>query len=211
MACHFSPYGTGLSNIPRELPAGSMLILSDRVPVRGHDPVLIRQQLEDAVRALECGCVLLDFQRPEIPETQNLCRFLAGQLPCPVGVSDGYAGALDVPVFVSPTPPNAALEDHLVPWKGREIWLELAPEPLEITVTEAGSHVLPLPAPPDTEDGFRDEVLCCRYRAEVLEGAVRFTLWRDGPCLDVLCEQAAALGVTRAAQLYQQFCTLRRR
>ena len=26
MACHFSPYGAGLSNLPKNLPAGSLLI-----------------------------------------------------------------------------------------------------------------------------------------------------------------------------------------
>lgn len=209
MACHFSPYGTGLSGIPQTLPRGSMLILNDRIPFRGHDPALIRQQLAEAVTALECGCLLLDFQQPGTPETQALCEALSGHLPCPVGVSDGYAGALDGPVFLPPVPPDVPLEDHLAPWKGREIWLELAPEPMEITVTEAGSRTVALPVSPDTEAGFRDEALCCRCRAEVLEGAIRFTLWRDGPCLDALSGKAAALGVTRTAQLYQQFRTPR--
>ena len=32
MACHFSPYGTGLTGAPEVLPKHSMLILNDRIP-----------------------------------------------------------------------------------------------------------------------------------------------------------------------------------
>ena len=38
MACHFSPYGTGLSNLPKNLPAGSLLMVDDITPPHGHDP-----------------------------------------------------------------------------------------------------------------------------------------------------------------------------
>ena len=45
MACHFSPYGTGLSNLPKRLPASSLLIVDDITPIRGHDPPYILDQL----------------------------------------------------------------------------------------------------------------------------------------------------------------------
>ena len=57
MACHFSPYGTGLSNCPTELPPGSMLILNDRTPVCGHDPALIAAQLAEMATQLNCSRV----------------------------------------------------------------------------------------------------------------------------------------------------------
>ena len=50
MACHFSPYGTGITNRPRALPPGSMLILNDRMPVCGHDPERVARQLEETAQ-----------------------------------------------------------------------------------------------------------------------------------------------------------------
>ena len=204
MACHFSPYGTGLSNFPRQLPPGSMLILNDRTPICGHDPSLIRQQLEDAVSAYGCGCVLLDFQRPSIRETARLCAVLAEGLPCPVGISEHYAGETDGPVFLSPVPVDSLPTEHLAPWQGREVWLETAPEATQITVTEVGSTQQPLPALPAGES-FTDDRLCCRYRCEVADTEIRFTLWRDASSLDTLTEAAAALGVTKTVGLFQDF------
>ena len=32
MACHFSPYGLGLSNLPKELPSDSLLMVDDITP-----------------------------------------------------------------------------------------------------------------------------------------------------------------------------------
>ena len=51
MACHFSPYGTGLSNLPEHLPEGALLILNDRTPVFGHDPQVICAQLHQIYEA----------------------------------------------------------------------------------------------------------------------------------------------------------------
>ena len=39
MACHFSPYGLGLSNMPKDLPSNSLLIVDDYTPPSGHDPL----------------------------------------------------------------------------------------------------------------------------------------------------------------------------
>lgn len=53
MACHFSAYGTGISNLPRELPAGAMLMLNDRTPICGHDPEDVAKPLCDTAQRLE--------------------------------------------------------------------------------------------------------------------------------------------------------------
>ena len=45
MACHFSPYSQGLTNLPTSLPPSSMLILNDRTPICGHDPQRICGEL----------------------------------------------------------------------------------------------------------------------------------------------------------------------
>ena len=58
MACHFSPYGRGLSNIPSVLEEGSLLILDDITPIRGHDPEVITQQLMQAMEHLRVSGIL---------------------------------------------------------------------------------------------------------------------------------------------------------
>ena len=65
MACHFSPYGLGLSNLPKTLPPGSLLMMDDITPPQGHDPDLIAAQLEECVQKFQCSGVLLDFQRTD--------------------------------------------------------------------------------------------------------------------------------------------------
>ena len=45
MACHFSPSGVGLSNLPHWLPPGSLLILDDSTPIHDHDPQRVASEL----------------------------------------------------------------------------------------------------------------------------------------------------------------------
>ena len=82
MACHFSPYGTGLANTPQKLPPGSILILNDRTPIRGHDSNLICEQLIDCIESLHCSSLLLDLQRPGNEETAILAKKLIAALLC---------------------------------------------------------------------------------------------------------------------------------
>ena len=123
MACHFSPGGRGLSNLPEMLPTGAMLILDDSSPMDGHDPALILDQLAELIARHRCESLLLDFQRTNIREQQELAKLLADTLPCPVGVSELYAHGLSCPVFLPPVPPDRPLSDYLQPWQGRETWL----------------------------------------------------------------------------------------
>ena len=51
----------------------------------------------------------------------------------------------------------------------------------------------------------QDDRLCCRYRCEVADTEIRFTLWRDASSLDTLTEAAAALGVTKTVGLFQDY------
>ena len=204
MACHFSPYSTGLSNLPKKLPPGSMVILDDITPIRGHDPETIARQLLRPLEALECSAVLLDFQRPGYEEAAALAQHLSGALPCPVGVSSLYGKGLNCPVFLPPAPPDTSLADYLSPWKGREIWLELAGEGETIVLTSAGAEASSLPAAAHFSGGHRDERLHCHYRIQVEEDRACFTLLRTQEDLWDLLRQEEALGVTRAVGLYQQ-------
>lgn len=202
MACHFSPYGTGLSNLPPELPKGSVLILNDRTPVFGHSPEQIARQLAETAERLECSGILLDFQRPGEPQTQAIAAAIA-PLPCPVAVTPLYAGGLDCAVFLPPPPLTMPLESHLAPWQGREIWLEAALEQQHIRVDKSGSHTLPwdgdaLPCP------HIEEKLHCIYRTEVQKDHIDFFLRRDLAQLHALLAEGETLGIRRFVGLYQQ-------
>lgn len=204
MACHFSPYGTGLSNLPRALPPGSLLMVDDITPIHGHDPQAILEQLSACAERRSCSGILLDFQRPDVEETAALVEVLTHALPCPVAVSHWYADAGSFPVFLPPVPPSEPPESYFAPWQGREIWLELALDAMEITVTEEGSAFTPLPSSSGSEMEFYDEALFCHYHCTVREDAVRFTLRRTGIDLEGLLAEAEQFGVTKAIGLYQE-------
>lgn len=204
MACHFSCYGTGLSNLPQRLPQDAMVIVNDRTPVQGHDPALILEQLIHLAEMFTPSCFLLDLQRPGVEETAAIARLLTQKLPCPVGVTEYYAGELDCPVFLAPPPLHVTLQEYLSPWKGRDIWLEAAAEAEEITVTEKGSSFAPATMEALAEPVFEDTDLHCRYHTELARDSIIFRLQRGKRELSTLLDQAQALGVTQTVGLYQQ-------
>ncbi len=200
MACHFSPYGTGLSNCPVRLPQGAMVILNDRTPIAGHDPQTICRQLEEITEVFNVSRILLDFQRPNCPETAELVHAL--RFRCPMGVSAQYARE-DCPVFLPPVPLDTPLQDYLTPWADREIWLDVSLEGLRITVTAQGAHCQTTPYAP-LPSGQYDEALCCHYTVAATTQQAVFQLYRTADDLRILLEQAEALGVTTAVGLYQE-------
>lgn len=205
MACHFSPYGTGLSNLPTQLPEGSLLMLNDRTPVFGHDPDLVAAQLADAAQRLKCSGILLDFQRPDEPQTHTIADAVC-QLPFPVGITPQYAQGRKCAVFLPPLPLTATPEKHLAPWPDREIWLEAATESLCIRVTKEGNQRLP-PTGTDLPYPHIDRHLHCRYRIEVQQEYIDFHLCRDAETLTQLMEVGEKLGIKRFVGLYQQLGT----
>lgn len=204
MACNFSLYTTGLSNIPESLPTGSMLILNDQIPISGHDPQRIAGQLQETIESFSCDSLLLDFQRPGNEETAQLCRLLAAQMPCPLGISHHYADSIDCAVFLPPPPLDMPLSEHWKPWQDRKIWLECALEAAEFIITSDGCRVSPLPYVFSQEETFIEESLHCRYRSEVDCNKIRFHLYRTADQLDALLEEADHLGIEKSIGLYQQ-------
>lgn len=203
MACHFSPYSTGLSNLPQALPPNAMLLLTDRTPISGHDPESIARQLSKAAERLHCRGILLDLQRPGNKETAELVSFLIDTISVPVGVAAHYAADLPCPILLPPVPLNIRLPDYLAPWQGREIWLEMAPDNLCAAVTPNGtsfSHSKYDPSPLS----HRDNHLHCHYRTELMHDRVNFVLERTAADLESLLEEAEGLGVTLAIGLYQE-------
>lgn len=204
MACHFSPYGEGLANIPRELPAGSMLILNDRLACGGHSPGLIAEQLSETVTRLGCESVLLDFQRPPDPKSEAIVGTILNMLPCPTAVTENYAKPYSCPVLLAPPMLHVELSSYLAPWKGREVWLEAALCQERIVVDRQGVAYRPQYPPELLEEGFPDPVLCCRYCTEMNEDSISFTLFDTKETLGEKLALAESLGVTRAVGLFQE-------
>ncbi len=198
MACHFSAYGTGLQDLPENLPDGALLILDDRIPVCGHDPRHIIKMLGQ----VPCGSLLLDFQRPGCPETAQIAQAIVDAFP-QAALSEPYAHGLSCPVFLPPVPLLTPLKAHIAPWQDREIWLDTALEQLEFTLTPQGFACSPCDA--DTALPFCDKTLHCHYRTEVFEDHAKFILRRGHEDITSLLKEAEALGITAAVGLYQQF------
>lgn len=201
LSCLFSPYGRGLSNIPKELPPNSLLILSDRTPVCGHDPELIFQTLSQAIPALSCSGLLLDFERPGNREAMEIAKALIA-LPCPVALSASYAKELDCPVFVPLLPPSEPLEPHIAPWQGRDIWLEISNQAQTCTVTESGVTIRDCFAPPQLPQ--YDSDLICHYAIDIQDNAVSFTMQRTTADIQTLLAAGSTMHITRGIGLYQE-------
>lgn len=204
MACHFSPYGTGLTNLPASLPAGSILILNDRIPILGHDQRKIAEQLHMAIDAMNCAALLLDFQQQNVDKLQDLAALLTDVLPCPVAAPPCYTQNLTGPVFLPPCPHHIHLAEHVSPWHGREIWLDLARDASVLTLTKDGSRISFLPSDQIPDTGFEDSGLHCHYKIETGEDLARFTLWRTMEDLSALVREADSLGVKALVGLYQE-------
>ncbi len=204
MSCHFSSCGRGLSNKPQDLPPGSMIILDDQIPMGDHDPQVIVAELQELAAQVQARSVLLDLQRPGVCMAFELAALLTRELPCPVGVSELYARKLEGPVFCSAPAPDAALRAHLAPWKGRELWLEIALDGCRIQVTEAGAAVCPLPWQSPPENLLRDRKLHCSYHIAKAQKGFSFSLYRTREDLQELLQEAEDLGITNAVGLYQQ-------
>ncbi|MBE6925790.1 MAG: hypothetical protein E7461_02995 [Ruminococcaceae bacterium] len=201
MACHFSPYGAGLTNIPQRLPPESILIVNDRVPVLHHDPALIFRQLKSAVERLKVFGVLLDFQIGNIPLTSQIVKTLVDGLPCPVAVSPAYGAALSCPLFSAPALHQRFCD--LVPLKkGRSLWLDTYEETANYKVTATGCHIDEGIYPADTR--FFDEELQCSYGLSIEKDCAGFTLSRKAEEIPKYLRAAEQAGITVAVGLYQQ-------
>lgn len=205
MACHFSPYGSGLIGLPEALPADSLLILNDRIPPHRHDPALILRQLCDTVEALSCFGVLLDLQRPDCANTRDIAAVLTEGLPCPTAVSEPYARPLSCPVFLNAPPLEQPLEQAVLPWQGRELWMEAALTARRIDITPHGTAVFPAePALAPEGESFADPRLFCRYIQTVKPDQASFFLYSTAETLQLQAQRAQELGVKRFVGLFQQ-------
>ena len=204
MACHFSPYGTGLSCIPDALPPGSILIVNDRIPVCGHNPSVIVSQLQTILETQSVHGILLDFQWPDCPQAAEIAAAVSQNCNCPVGVSELYAADLPCAVFLPPVPANKRPQDHFQPWTGREIWLEAALEGVCIHLNAHGSVFSPMDYKYGDPLPFFDPQLCSHYRMDLSEDCATFYIQRTKDDLTALLHDAKVYNVTKAIGLYQE-------
>ncbi len=200
MALHFSPYGKGLSNIPSDLPKGSILLLDDSMPAENHNPEVVVNQLTEMANQFSPVAVLLDFQRPVTRDLEVMADRIVKSLPCPVGITEAYAKNLGCAVFLPPPPANQALADYLRPWEKQGVYLEIAPEALEVTVTEAGSTSVQVPLLEGLS--LEDKRLHCHYNVEIFSDKVVFTICRYKEDLESMVQEAEHLGVLGCVGLY---------
>lgn len=196
MACHFSPYTTGLSNLPESFPKGSVLILNDRIPVCGHDPDTVAEQLSALCTRLDADGLLLDLQRQHSSHLRRIVEAVLDRAVCPVAVSEQHAEGLDCAVFIT-VPLNEPLLEYVKPWESREIWLEAALEQATYAITESESYPIyanaeaPLPCPE----------LCCHYGFREEEDKLILSMERTAEDLQALIQDN---NITKAIGLYQQ-------
>ena len=202
MACHFSPYSTGLTNLPTRLPPETLLILNDRTPIHGHEPERVCRELQGVLQRFQSPGLLVDFQNPPCPESQALASYLAAHLGLPLALPPEYwqEGAA---VFLPPVPTDVPLEAYLQKWASREIWLEAALEGQNITLTREGAASSPNRRR-DFDHIHEDKALHCHYSIQELPEAVVFHTWRTPEDLTKLLQEAEALGVHTAVGLYQE-------
>lgn len=200
MACHFSPYSTGLCNFPAALPKESLLILNDRTPICGHDPERVCRELKETISKLNCSGLLVDFLNPPNRESLALTRYLAANLPFSLGLPPEYA-AEGCAVFVPAVPTLTPVSQYLSRWQGREIWLELALGGQAVALKADGAHF--------GENRFprkgiihTDDALHCHYVIEEQQDAFIFHTWRTAEDLDALLEDAGQIKF--AVGLYQE-------
>ncbi len=200
MACHFSPYGQGLSNCPQSLPEGSLLIVNDRIPPQGHSPDVIALQLARQMEALQPDGLLLDFQQPWNEETQLITKKILQELSCSIAVSHIYAKDQDCAVFLPPPPIRTSPEEYFAPWDGREIWLEIYDQWETATISK--DNCLFCDEIPEKTDQLPhwDASLCCRYSIAHSQDCAIFHLHRGRKELLALPHP-----ITKFVGLYQEY------
>lgn len=202
MACHFSPYSTGLTNLPPKLRQGSLLILNDRTPIHRHDPERVCRELNSTLHRLGCVGLLVDFQNPVCPEAKELAAYLDTHLEAPMGIGPDYA-VENAAVFLPPAPTDVAVGEYLRKWAGREIWLEAALEGQNITLTPEGAVYAPNRRR-DFDHIHIEPSLHCHYSIEDTPEGITFHTWRTPEDLNSLLAETEHHGVTRSVGLFQE-------
>lgn len=206
-SCQFSPVSGGLCDLPRQLPAGSVLVLDDARPYCHHDPSRIVRELAEAARQFRSAAVVLDFQKPYRQALGTLALDLENQLPCPVVVTPAYTGCTQGPVLLPPVPCHIPVEKWITDLT-RPIWLEIDNRNLRLTLTETGLEQSCIQSFPSSGKVHWDKDLCCHY--QICQEQATFILHRTREDLAALLARAERFGVQAAIGLYQELRPLLR-
>ena len=202
LGCHLSASGEGVATHPPSIRHCDLLVMTDEIPLEDHRPEIAADSLCTEAANLYCERILLDFQRQPTEESQVFIDCLLEKACIPVGVSALHAQNFSCPVFLPPSPLWASLENALLPWKGREIWVELAPEDGCVTLTTEGSYYAECSA--EGIFPFYDSALFLTYRTEVSSNHAKVYLHRGQSHLHEWLNHANMLGIHTAIGLYQQ-------
>ena len=196
--CYFTDNGSIL--MPDRLSPGSGLILDDRSPIPNAD----HGYLYERINALNPVFLILDFQRPAYTAADKLIAVLA-DLPCPVVLPPQYAAKRRCPILLPPIPPHITAEEHLMPWLGREVWLELALDATKITVTAEGSAITAMTHAIAQPNPHKDSMLHCHYKITGQPDAVLFYCYRTLEDVQDLLHSPLPPNVTHTVAMYQEF------
>ena len=205
MACHFSAYSTNLSNLPTEIPPGSMIIINDKMPPSGHDKFAIAEQLNRLADQYRVSSFLFDFERKETEETAEMIYYLTSSVNSPVVVTEVYAHASKGPVLISMPPPHISLKKQIANIQNRELWLELAMETEIAIIDSNGCHFQPYGGEVFPAMEFTDSTLHTKYRLQICNNHANYLLKREIAEVADIMKEAKSLGVTTFVGLYQQF------
>lgn len=189
------------ADISRDIPPDVILVLTDSSPVKPE----LAEPVAHWIRRSCCKAVLLDFQLPEQKNSGLFARNLQQMLTCPVVISECYASDLDCPVFLSPLPHHRALQDHIAPWAGREIWLDIHPMSEQLLLTEQGAAIRTISDFYAAEHSHADSRLHCHYSIALEQNAANFTFWRTDEDWQALMEEMEQCGIHHAIGLYQEW------
>lgn len=204
MACHFAPYGTGLTDLPRELPPHSLLILNDRIEPCGHDSARIARELCVCVEELDCDGVLLDLQKRGNALTQAVVHAVCDALPCQVAVAPTYDAPRGRAIFIPAPPLRRAPDSYFAAWEGRELWLEATAEEETLCLTADGCRRdISADEAFDTTEHAASALLC-HYRFQTRQDRATFRFYRTAQDLAALLQACEQFGVTRAVGLWQE-------
>lgn len=208
MACRFSPSSIGLCKPYAIIPSGSVLMLDDQFPFRDHNPDIILMELRELITQHSCESLLLDFERRDDPELDRLASYIIDRIQIPIAAPPCYAKNRKCAVFLPPLPPDTDLKSHMRPWEGQEVWLEVALDGLDVTVTKNGAKAVYVPHPDMHGNMHRDPNLMCHYSIHPGERQFLFHLQRNNEDIMELMSRAEAMGVSRFIGLYQELHTL---
>lgn len=209
MSVHFSSSGPGLSNLPHEIPQGSLIILDDQTPWSGHSIETVCREMVALLLMTRAYGLLLDFERPVEPEVVLLSRALCQccrEVGCVMGAPESYAVNPDTAIFISPLPCQVPLERLRIP--GRKLWLDASPTAYQLHISAhsaTGRSAEPGYISAGEPAAFTDQALCCQYRSWLSGDGIDVLLYHTTQTIEEMLEKSNADFIQLAVGLHREF------